>query len=57
MVIAKNRKFVRKPRHVLIDPEALHRARVEALRSKKTLGEWIEQAIDEKIEREGKKPK
>jgi len=45
-------KSVRKPRHVLIDPEALHKARVEALRSKKTMGEWLEEAIYEKIERE-----
>jgi predicted HicB family RNase H-like nuclease len=46
-----NEKPVRKPRNVKIDPEALHRARVEALRSKKTLGEWLEEVIDEKIER------
>ncbi len=57
MVTPRNRKSVRKPRHVLIDPEALHRARVEALRSKKTLGEWLEDAIEEKIEREEKKVK
>jgi len=44
-------KFVRKPRSIKIDPEALHRARVEALRSKKTVGEWLEEAIKEKIER------
>jgi len=47
-----NKKIIRKPRHVLIDPEALHEARVEALRSKKTLGEWLEEPIDEKIERQ-----
>jgi hypothetical protein len=41
----------------LIDPEALHKARIEALCSKKTLGEWLEEAIDEKIEREQKKVK
>jgi len=35
----------------LIDPEALHKARVEALRSEKTLGEWLEETIEEKIER------
>ena len=52
-----NEKPVRKPRNVKIDPEAFHRARVEALRSKKTLGEWLEEAIDEKIEREQKKVK
>jgi len=37
-----NEKPVKKPRNVKIDPEALHRARVEALRSKKTLEEWLE---------------
>ena len=48
---------IRKPRHVLIDPEALRNARIEALRSKKTLGEWLEEAIGEKIDREQKKLK
>ena len=52
-----NEKPVRKPRNIKIDPEALHKARVEALRSRKTLGEWLEKAIDEKIEREEKKVK
>ena len=51
MVTAMNEKPVRKPRNVKIDPEALHRARVEALRERKTIGEWLEEAIDEKIER------
>ena len=54
MVSLMNEKIVRKPRNVLIDPEALHRARVEALRSKKTVGEWLEEAIEEKIQREEK---
>jgi len=57
MVTPRNRKSLRNPRHVLIDPEALHKARIEALRSRKTLGEWLEDAIDEKIEREEKKVK
>ena len=57
MVTSKNRKSVRKPRHVLIDPEALHKARVEALRSKKTLGEWLEEVIEEKTERKQKQVK
>ena len=51
MATLKDERIVRKPRNVKIDPEALHRARVEALRSKKTVGEWLEEAIDEKIER------
>jgi len=33
------------PGNVKIDPEALHRARVEALRSKNRLGERLEEAI------------
>jgi len=40
-----------------IDPEAPRRAREEALRARKTLGEWLEEAIEEKIEREQKKVK
>ena len=51
MVSLMNEEIIRKSRNVKINSEALHRARVEALRSKKKLGEWLEQAIDEKIER------
>jgi len=46
-----NEKPVRKPRNVKIDPEALYRARVETLRQRKTLGEWLGETIEEKIER------
>jgi hypothetical protein len=46
-----NKRPARKPRHVLIGPEALHRARGKVLHTKKTLGEWLEEAIDERIER------
>jgi predicted HicB family RNase H-like nuclease len=46
------KSLLESPRNVKIDPEVLHRARVEALRARKTLGEWLEEAIDEKIERE-----
>ena len=55
MVTLTNEKPVRKPRNIKIDPEAVHRARVKALRSRKSLGEWLEEAIIEKIEREQKK--
>jgi hypothetical protein len=48
MVTLMNLKTIRKP-------DALHRDRVEALRERKTLGEWIEEAIDEKIQRKQKK--
>ena len=37
---------------IRIDPEFLHRARVAAVTAKKTLGEWLEEAIGEKITRE-----
>jgi predicted HicB family RNase H-like nuclease len=57
MVTPMKEKTIRKPRNIKIDPEALHRARVEALRSKKTVEQWLEEAIDEKIEREEKKVK
>ena len=57
MVTVMNEKIVRKPRNVLINPDALHKARVEALRERKTLGEWLEEVIEEKIEREQKQLK
>jgi predicted HicB family RNase H-like nuclease len=52
-----NEKPVRKPRNIKINPDILLKARIEALRSRKTLGAWLEEAIDEKIEREAKQPK
>jgi len=52
MVTQMNEKSVGKPRNVLINPEALQKARVEALRGKRSLGEWLEEAIDEKVARE-----
>jgi hypothetical protein len=48
MVVPTNEKHIRKPRNVKINPDTLLKARVEALRSK---GEWLEEAIEEKIER------
>ena len=57
MVTSMSEKSVRKPRNLWINPDALHRAWVEALRERKSLGEWLEEAIDEKIEREQKKVK
>jgi len=52
MVTLRNEKIIRKPRNVFINPDLLHEAHVEALRSKKKLGKWLEEAIEEKIERE-----
>ena len=54
MVTAMNEKPIRKPRNVKINPDALHKAWVEALRERKTIGQWLEELIEEKIEREQK---
>ena len=35
-----------------INPDAYHAARIEAVTVRKTVGQWIEEAINEKIERE-----
>ncbi|MFC1924414.1 hypothetical protein ACFLXA_03505 [Chloroflexota bacterium] len=40
---------------IRIDPDVLHEAKVEAVKAKKTLGEWLEEAIKEKIGREATK--
>ena len=40
---------------IRIDPEVLHQAKIEAVKARKTLGEWLEEAIREKIERENAK--
>lgn len=39
-------------RSIRINPDALHKARVGALAARKTLGHWLEEAIQDKIERE-----
>ena len=49
-------KTGRKPNFsIRIDPSALQLARDAAITSKKTLGQWLKEAIVEKFERE-KKP-
>jgi len=40
------------PRNIRIRPSILHQARVAAVTRHKTLGQWLEEAIVEKIERE-----
>ena len=55
MITLMNGKSARKPCNVLINPDVLHNARVEALRERKTVGEWLEETIDEKIAREEKR--
>ncbi len=37
---------------IRIDPDVLHQAKVEAVKSKKTLGAWLEEAIKEKVKKE-----
>ncbi|MFC1954864.1 hypothetical protein ACFLVZ_03490 [Chloroflexota bacterium] len=37
---------------IRIDPEVFYQAKVSAVIKKKTLGNWLEEAIKEKIERE-----
>ena len=37
---------------IRIDPEILYLAKIEAVKAKVTLGQWLEEAIQEKIERE-----
>lgn len=48
-------KTGRKPNSsVRVDLDVLHQARIAAVIQKKTLGQWLEEAILEKIEREQK---
>ncbi|MFC1928238.1 hypothetical protein ACFLXK_01365 [Chloroflexota bacterium] len=43
----------RKPNaSIRVDPNVLHKARIAAVTNKKTLGQWLEEAIVEKLERE-----
>ena len=45
----------RKPNtSIRVDLDILHQARVAAVTQKKTLGQWLEEAIVEKIKREQK---
>jgi predicted HicB family RNase H-like nuclease len=42
----------RKPNtSIRINPEAIHQARIAAVSQRKTLGQWLEEAIVEKIEK------
>lgn len=38
---------------IRIDKDTLHQAKIASVTAKKTLGEWLEEAIKEKIERSG----
>ncbi len=47
----------RKSTSIKMKPSVVKKARIEAVTSDKTLGEWLEEAIEEKVEREEKKTK
>jgi len=47
-------KEAKLPRNIRIRPSVLHEARVAAVIQKKTLGQWLEEAIVDKISREQK---
>ena len=47
-------KDMRPTTGIRIKPDVLHQARVAAVTTKKTLGVWLEEAIQEKIQREQK---
>ncbi len=49
-----DKKPVRKPHNVYINPDILCKAHVEALRVRKPLGVWLEETIEGKIEGEEK---
>jgi len=52
-----NDEELRKPRSIKIRPSILRKAHHRAIESQKRIGEWVEEAIEEKIEREEKKVK
>lgn len=42
---------------IRVNPDILHQARIAAVIQKKTLGQWLEEAIIEKVDREQKQGK
>ena len=42
---------------IRVNPEVFHQARIAAVTRKKMLGQWLEEAIMEKIDREQKQGK
>ena len=48
---------IRRSRSMKIRPSVLRKAHHRAIESQKRVGEWVEEAIEEKIEREQKKLK
>ena len=50
--LAMRRKEERPVSAIRVKPDILYQARVSAVTQRKTLGQWLEEAIAEKIERE-----
>ena len=48
---------VRESKSIKMRPSVVKKARIEAVTSNKTLGEWLEEAIEEKVKREVKQLK
>jgi len=48
---------VRESKNIKMRPSVVKKARIEAVTSDKTLGEWFEEAIEEKVKREVKQLK
>ena len=48
---------LKRPRSIKIRPSILRKAHHRAIESQKRFGKWIEEAMEEKIEREEKKTK
>jgi len=48
---------LKQPRSIKIRPSVLRKAHHRAIESQKRLGEWLEEAIEEKAKREQKKVK
>ena len=46
-------RIQRTAKTIRIHPDAYHQARVAAVTSQKSLGQWLEEAISEKLAREG----
>ena len=47
----------RRSRSIKVRPSILRKAHHRAIESQKRVGEWVEEAIQEKLDREEKKPK
>ena len=48
--------YRRAAKSIRINEEVFYRARVAAVISRKSLGQWLEEAVEEKLDREGIPP-